>query len=132
MTYSELVSLYFERSNALQWYWTLYVVVIGGLLAFASVRQRPDLVTTVLVSVLYGLFAWKNLGAIGDVTAQRLVILEAIRHQPATGVLPGLEPTLIAPTYESVRNFHLLSDVLTVAALWAMEIRRRRAATART
>ena len=32
MKYDQLIQLYFERSNALQWYWTLYVVVIGGLL----------------------------------------------------------------------------------------------------
>ena len=35
MSYSELIQLYFERSTALQWYWTIYVVVIGGLLAFS-------------------------------------------------------------------------------------------------
>ena len=33
MKYNELIQLYFERSTALQWYWNLYVVVIGGLLA---------------------------------------------------------------------------------------------------
>jgi hypothetical protein len=36
-----------------------------------------------------------------------------------------LEPTLMVPTYESVRNFHIASDLLTVAAVWAMERRRR-------
>jgi hypothetical protein len=42
MTYHDLIQLYFERSNALQSYWTLYVVVIGGLLAFSSIRkERP-------------------------------------------------------------------------------------------
>jgi len=32
MKYAELTQLYFDRSNALQWYWTIYVLVIGGLL----------------------------------------------------------------------------------------------------
>jgi hypothetical protein len=35
-----------------------------------------------------------------------------------------LEPTLIAPAWIGIRNFHIASDVLTVLALWAMECRR--------
>ena len=136
MRYSELISLYFERSNALQWYWTVYVVVIGGLLAFSSLRQRPDVVTAVLVSVLYAFFAYKNLGAIRDVTFQRYAVLALIKEVPADATAQGglpvsrhrelIEPTLVAPGYDGVRNFHIASDVLTLAAIWAMECRRRR------
>ena len=123
MNYGELIRLYFERSNALQWYWTLYVVVIGGLLAFSSLRQRPDLVTAGLVTVLFCFFAYKNLDAIHDVIMQRIAVLELIR-----GTAPKLElaGTLVAPQYEGVRNFHVASDLLTIAAVWAMEWRRRR------
>src|SRR5690242_5121055 len=115
MSYDQLIRLYFERSDALQWLWTLYVVVIGGLLAFSSLRQRPDLVTAVLVTVLYGCFAYKNLGGIHDVTMQRLAVLASIREYPQTGadtasttqLRRALEPTLVAPSYEGVRNFHI-------------------------
>src|SRR5687767_806553 len=136
MNYAELVELYFARSNALQWYWTVYVVVIGGLLAFSSLRQRPDVVTAVLVTVLYACFAYKNLGAIRDVTMERFAILSLIKEaspgataQPAAAVdarrlRDVLEPTLNPPAYPGVRNFHVACDVLTVAALWAMEWRR--------
>jgi hypothetical protein len=132
MTFSELVQLYFERSNALQWYWTIYVLVIGGLLAFSSLRKERDLVTTALITVLFCFFAYKNLGAIHDVTVQRFAILQSIKEssgsQNATdlrSVRELLEPTLIAPAYDGVRNFHAVSDLLTVAAVWAMERRRR-------
>jgi hypothetical protein len=133
MSYGELIRLYFERSNALQWYWTVYVVVIGGLLAFSSLRQRPDLLTAVLVTVLYCFFAYKNLGAIRDVTMQRLAVLELIKQTPAVGsastqspqALQALQDTLVAPDYAGVRNFHIASDLLTIAAVWAMEWRRR-------
>ena len=57
MSCGQLIELYFSRSNALQWYWTVYVAVIGGLLAFSSLRQRPDRITGVLVTVLYVCFA---------------------------------------------------------------------------
>ena len=50
MTYAQLVQLYFERSTALQNYWTLYVVIIGGLLAFSSMRQIPNRLTTILIT----------------------------------------------------------------------------------
>lgn len=136
MTFSDLVQLYFERSNALQWYWTLYVVIIGGLLAFASIRKQPDRLTTLLVTILYCFFAYKNLDAIHDVTVQRYAVLDAIKQRDYVSSAEAdrqaalLVPTLLPPAYDGVRNFHVTSDVLTVAALWAMELRRRRAAAA--
>jgi len=130
MSYADLLQLYFHRSNALQWYWTVYVVVIGGLLAFSSLRQRPDRITGILVTILYVSFAYKNLGAIRDVTYERYAILAAIKEVPAEGAGTArakIEPTLNPPEYPGVRNFHVMCDVLTVAALWAMELRRKRA-----
>jgi hypothetical protein len=132
MTFSDLVQLYFERSNALQWYWTIYVLVIGGLLAFSSLRKERDLITTALITVLFCFFAYKNLGAIHDVTVQRFAVLQAIKESSSPqnaadlrSVREFLEPTMIAPAYEGVRNFHVASDLITLAALWAMERRRR-------
>src|SRR5438477_5111040 len=83
MTYNELIQTYFERSVALQWYWTIYVLVIGGVLGFSTFRQRPELVTTVLVSVLYVCFAYKNLGAIEATADEREAIRSALQDYPA-------------------------------------------------
>ena len=138
MRYVDLVQLYFERSSALQWYWTLYVVVIGGLLAFSSIRQRTDTAITILVTVLYILFAYKNLGAIEDVTLERLAVLSTLKEYSATGsdesnvkrLRESLEPTLAPTGLDSVSNFHIASDLLTIAAVWAMEWRRRKAGSA--
>jgi hypothetical protein len=134
MSYAELIRLYFERSTALQWYWTVYVIIIGGLLAFSSLRRRGDLVTATLITILFCFFAYKNLGAIRDVTFQRAAVLQSIKSYRPIGtqgaevleLRPVLEPTLVAPDYDGVRNFHIASDVLTLAALWAMERRRWR------
>jgi len=41
MNYNELIQLYFERSNAMQQYWNLYVIIVGGVLAFSSLRKQP-------------------------------------------------------------------------------------------
>ena len=132
MTYNELVQLFFERSNAAQWYWTLYVVIVGGLLAFSAQRQQRDFFTTMLITVLFVIFAYKNLDALMDTTAQRHATLDAIRRTTLT-LAPGsvdvksvLEPTMTPATLGSVRTTHITSDVLTVLALWAMERRRRK------
>lgn len=140
MTFAQLVELYFERSTALQNYWTLYVVIIGGLLAFSSMRQIPNRLTTVLVTVLFLCFAYKNCGAIVDVTNQRFATLEAIRSVEAntkgmvdaamtqSSALAGsnILTTMVGTDVPGVKRFHYTCDGLTVLTLWSMEWRRRR------
>lgn len=133
MNYSELIQLYFERSNAMQQYWNLYVVIVGGVLAFSSLRKQPAAITTALVCILFALFAYENLDAMKDTTAQRFATLEAIKQfdsnasgAPTRQIRDLLEPTLTPATFGSVRFTHITSDLLTIAALCAMELRRRR------
>ncbi len=133
MNYNELIQLYFERSNALQGYWNLYVVVVGGLLAFSSLRKQPAVITTLIVSLLFGLFAYENHDAIQVATAQRLATHEAITKFDAGAAEPTakqvrdvLEPTLTPASHGSVRMTHVTSDILVLAGLWAMELRRRK------
>jgi hypothetical protein len=133
MNYSELIQLYFERSNALQAYWNLYVVIVGGLLAFSSLRKQPAFVTTLIVSVLFGLFAYENHDAIQVATGQRLATHEAVTKFDLSAATPSekqlrdlLEPTLTPASHRSVRITHLTSDILVIIGLWAMDFRRRR------
>lgn len=134
MNYNELIQLYFERSNALQGYWNLYVVVVGGLLAFSSLRKQPAAITTLIVSALFCLFAYENHDAIQVATGQRLATHEAITKFDTSGstsptakpIRDVLEPTLTPASHGSVRMTHLISDVLVLAGLWAMELRRRK------
>ena len=133
MNYNELIQLYFERTTALQNYWNLYVVVVGGLLAFSSLRKQPAIITTLIVSLLFCLFAYENHDAIQAATGQRLAVHDAItKFDPgaagptAKPVRDVLEPTLTPASHASVRTTHLTSDILVIAGLWAMEFRRRR------
>lgn len=133
MSYSELIQAYFERSVALQWYWTIYVLVIGGIAAFSTFRHRPELVTAILVTVLYMGFAWKNLGAIEATAEEREAIRSAIKDYPASGsnaadvkrVRDRLEPTLEEYSIAGARYFHLVCDLLLLAFVWTKEWRRR-------
>jgi len=130
MNYHDLIQLYFERGNALQNLWNLYVIVLGGVLAFSSLRKQPAPVTTALVCLLFALFAYENLGALKDATAQRFALLQTLKDFPAVeGVAESrklIEPTLTPATYGSVKATHITSDLLGIAALIAMEFRRRR------
>ena len=134
MNYNELIQLYFERASAMQQYWNLYVIIVGGILAFSSMRKQPAAVTTALVCILFALFAFNNLDAMHDTTAQRFATLKAIQEFPqesSTGTSSSqvrslLEPTLTPSTFGRVKATHVISDCLTIAALIAMEFRRRR------
>ncbi|MGI8431053.1 MAG: hypothetical protein ACR2MW_02015, partial [Chthoniobacterales bacterium] len=79
MNYHDLIQLYFERGNAMQNFWNLYVVILGGVLAFSSLRKQPAPITTALVCLLFALFADENLGARHDATAQRVALLQAVK-----------------------------------------------------
>jgi hypothetical protein len=135
MHYDQLIQAYFERSVALQWYWTVYVLVIGGILAFSLFRERPDRVRTILVTILYACFAYKNLGAIEVTLLERQAIMKAITDYPASGpsaddinrTRATLEPILPLSEPTGTRYFHIGCDLLTIAALWAAEWRRRQA-----
>jgi hypothetical protein len=137
MSYSELIQAYFERSVALQWYWTIFVLVIGGVLGFSTFRLKPELVTTILVSILFACFAYKNLGAIVATAEERESILSAIKSYPVSGSHSAdiertrlkLEPTI--PEYDigGVRIFHVFCALLTIAFLWVKEWRRRKPET---
>src|SRR5881392_738494 len=115
MNYNELIQLYFERSNAMQQYWNLYVIIVGGILAFSSLRKQPAAITTAIVCVLFALFAYKNLDAMHDTTTQRFATVEAIKSFPRNNdvgvdnsrVRGLLESTLTPATYNSVRATHV-------------------------
>jgi len=134
MNYSELIQAYFERSVALQWYWTIYVIVIGGVGGFSTLRQRPEIVTAILVTILFAGFAYKNLGAIVATAEERQAILLAIKDYPVSGsnaadikrVRDKLEPKM--PEYDvgGAQYFHVACALLTIAFMWAKEWQRRK------
>src|SRR3954470_5823525 len=133
MKYNDLIQLSFKGTPALKIYWRFYVVIVGGLLAFSSLRKLPAGLTTLIVSILFGLFAYENLDAIKATATQRHATFAAIKQSDHDSTAPEikpvrdlLEPTLNPATVSSTQTTHLISDVLTIAALWVMELRRRK------
>jgi hypothetical protein len=89
------------------------------------------------VTILYACFAYKNLGAIEVTLLERQAFLSAIKEYPATGPnaddikrLRGvLEPIMPLAEPVGTRYFHIACDLLTIAAIWVKEWRRRRPET---
>jgi hypothetical protein len=136
MTYSELLQALFERSNALEVLWTIYVTVVGALLGFCATRQRLGLWTMSVVTVAFCLFAASNLLGMRDVTLQRVALDAAIvNYDPppearlSNNVLELkklVTPTLHPTPFEGVPGilaYHLTLDVLAIAALWIIAYR---------
>src|SRR5204862_2031114 len=89
--------------------------------------------TTVIVSILFGVFAYENLDAIKATATQRHATLAAIKQSDAGSTAPEIkpvrdhiEPTLNPASISSTQTTHLISDILTIAGLWVMELRRRK------
>jgi TctA family transporter len=139
MNYAQLIQAYFERSYALQWYWTVYVMVIGGVLGFSVFRQRREPVTTVLLTILFCCFAYKNLTAIEATAEEREAIRSAFKQFPATGASAAdinlarekIEPALPPYDIPGARYFHIACALLTIVFIWAKEWRRARNDTVR-
>ena len=134
MNYAELIQAYFERSVALQWYWTVYVIVIGGVLGFSTFRLRREPVTTLLVTILFVCFVYKNEGAIEATAEEREAIRAAFKQYPAAGtnaadvsrVREKVEPALPEYDIPGARYFHIACALLTIVFIWAKEWRRVR------
>jgi hypothetical protein len=136
MTYNELLQALFERSNALEALWTIYVTVVGALLGFCATRQRLGLWTMCVVTVAFCLFAAGNLLGMRDVTLQRVALDVTLMNYdpPPEAKLSNnvmelqklVTPTLHPTPFEGVPGilaYHLTLDSLTIAALWIIAYR---------
>lgn len=78
MEYKDALTMFFERSEAMQTFWNFHITVILGLIAFfASVPVTPRLpVVRNFIMVVFLAFVVVNCGALINVTQQRLRLVE--------------------------------------------------------
>jgi hypothetical protein len=143
MKYNDLVQLFFERSNALQTFWTIWVAVVGALLAFCAARRKLGLWMMCILTVGFCLFACVNLFGMRDVSAQRLAAMKAMKdfpppaesnkeeRQSLEAVRKTIEDSLNPPTVGVVTTFHLLVDLLVLVAIWVISYRKEPAGGSR-
>jgi len=132
-TLKDTITILLERGNAMQTFWGFYISVSAGLLVFfGSAHRRPE--TFFAVAVAFLAFAYVNCDGMFDIAKQRQLFhahLVAIsRHEtPAAAPLSGDElakatelakavaDISIPPSPRSVLRFHMLADVLVLAAI---------------
>jgi len=127
MEFKDVVTLFFERSGAMQTFWNFYIAITLGLLTFfGAVKHSPRLKSVAwLVLVAFGVFASVNLNALLDVTDQRQALADLVvsanvdaRWGPPKSWEP-LKSTIRknVPPKELVWAVHLSGDVATAVAV---------------
>jgi len=127
----DLVSFYFERTNAMQVLWSFGLTVILGLLAFfGSIKPSPRTtrVAAILSLTFVGL-AYVNLTGLLSVTRQRIAAAELIRSShsdtsPGQAAITAIAQTLDPPTTVGVISLHIFADIFTLAAVWTLALRK--------
>ena len=132
MNFQELVSLYFERSNAMQTYWGFYITIVIGLLAFfGTIKASPQKrILAILVSIGFAGFAYVNGDAIRDVVKTRSVTQQLILTYKDCDPTKQADIDKIGKTIRTadvrwVMGFHIASDLGVLAAIWVLTLNER-------
>ena len=134
----EALTLFFERSNAMQTYWGFYISVVFGVLAFFGAAKRTRS-TAAWITLAFVGFAFVNFDGITDVARQRIEALQYLirpvpacdlkkwechRHYRPVVIESPLLMTLNPPPLLGIEGFHLLIDGVTIVAIWGLTLRR--------
>lgn len=140
MSLSQLVSQLLERGNAMQSFWGFYISVSLGLIAFFGSAKRPRRLAA-LLSLVFIAFAYVNADGMTGIAKQREFLwkqLDVFQTQiqssasPAAPVGPLSEAKFVAgikdvtqpPDSCEVLRFHIGCDIVVLAALWFLTLRR--------
>lgn len=136
MDFRDLVTLYFERTNAMQTLWGLYLTIVLGLLGFlGTVKLKPPRLRIIsLLLIAFCAFAYVNCDALRSVTSQRNILVTLIRQ--SSGPVEAQEAiyaknrkqiadSLDPPSVAAVVGFHIAGDALTVFAILLLGLQHR-------
>jgi len=134
----EALTLFFERSNTMQMYWSYYITVVLGVVVFFGAAKRTRS-TAVWIAVAFVGFAAANFNGITDVDRQRIEALQYLivpapscdlkewqchRQYRSVTIKSPLAITLDPPPLLYLKGFHLLVDAVTLIAIWGLTFRR--------
>ena len=131
MKLQELISLYFERTNAMQTLWGIYITIVLALLAFyGSKDTSAGIGRSVLITMAFVGFAVVNLDALKDVTTTRNRTRDLIVNDKASDHLNDdlrrvLPEIITPPSVLSVMVFHIAGDLMVVGWIWGMTLSKK-------
>jgi hypothetical protein len=119
----ELLQMYFERSGAVETFWSFEIVVVLGILTIMCTVPHvfADFARRLVVTIAFVLFAASNLQAILVITRQRRILRSEIAnlvaghpHIDKLGSIRVLSP----PSELEVILYHLTFDALAMFLIW--------------
>jgi NO-binding membrane sensor protein with MHYT domain len=140
MTFKDIVAQLLERGNAMQTFWGFYISISVGLIAFVgnAKRNKRSPVVAAILSIAFIAFATVNYSGMADITDQRSVFYERLGEAAAIDIATADNITVARaelngtialelsryrpPTRAEVRMFHLIADVLVLAAIWTLTL----------
>ena len=125
MDFKDIVTLYFERSNALQTYWGFYTTMALALLAyFGGMKPSPQkFLIAVVLSLSFISFAVVNLDALRAVTKARIVCRDLIysgnlTNSPSAEVQRQIQRMITPWPFAAVAVMHISGDLFTLGSIW--------------
>ncbi len=124
----EVLTILFERGNAMQTFWGFYITVAFGLIAFFGSGAR-SLPLTVLLSLGFIAFAIVNCDGMYGIARQRAVLFQLLaKPLPASDASRETQTSFIPdgellnasspPNPRSVVAFHVFVDLVVLVGVW--------------
>ena len=123
MNLTQLLPMYFERSNAFETLWSFYVTVVLGLLAFSGGGKQTHIAVAVFLTIAFLVFVAGSLKALIVVTRQRCRLEKLISAAAKEADEKFIAGTIDSSTVRLVVAFHLLGDVLAIAGIWRFALK---------
>jgi hypothetical protein len=125
MEFKDIVTLYFERSNALQTYWSFYTTMALALLAyFGGMKPSPrKFLIAIVLSLSFISFAVVNLDALKAVTEARILCKKLLcsgklDHSPSPEVQRQIQQMITPWPFATVVVMHISGDLFTLGSIW--------------
>jgi hypothetical protein len=127
MEYKDLLSVYFERTNAANGLWGFYITVVFGLLAYfgTAARSQQKTLLAVIVSLGFLGFAYVNKAAILETAKARYATANLMSHyrDPANqAAIDDLNKTIHPVSVRGIDYFHIGSDIMVLIGLWMLTL----------
>lgn len=123
MRLTQLLPMYFDRSNAFETLWSFYLTVILGLLAFSGGGKQTITAVAIFLTIGFLVFAVASFKALTVVTHQRCQLQKLIAAAAKADDEKAIAATIDSSTVVRVVAFHLLGDVLAIAGIWCFALK---------
>ena len=131
MELKDLLSQYFERSNAMNSLWGYYITVVLALLAYLGNPGRTSPIkhwAAVALTVAFGAFAWNNASALLEVVNARNALKDRLLNLSPAAMAPLTHADIVAmiqpPSHMGTIVRHASSDIAFIFVLWFVVVRR--------